>query len=236
MLPVWPSGGTTPTHVWHRYGPRRPIQTPNGPTSSFHGGIDLGPWDGWGKTWLLAPFDGVVTRAAYDATFGNRVIVEATLHGDRVEAWLCHGRNNTMRVSKGDQVAQLDRLMLMGETGKASGEHIHYEIHVNGKRVDPEVFYRDLYARPAGGGSSVIPEPDPIDTPRQEEEMKYGLLHTTRPDGKMLRRAFYAPGTNYFVIWDGNDAGLANSLAKQFDTGPSLEVSYAVFEKFQNAG
>lgn len=162
-MAVWPNGKNYPGIVWHEYGPRRPIWTPNGYTSSFHSGIDIGPWDGIGKTWLLSPVSGQVIHAAYDPTFGNRVVVYDRIDGDDVEFWLCHGRNGSMRVSKGQNVAQGERLQLMGETGKASGEHLHYEIHVNGVRVDPRAFY--ARPTPAGGGSA--------STPEEEEEDMY---------------------------------------------------------------
>lgn len=95
-------------------------------------------------------------------------------------------------------------------------------------------WWRDQHRnRPAPAGTI---EPIPVIEPEEEDEpMKYGQIHTTRPDGKMLRRALYAPGTPYFVFWDGNDAALANALATQFETGSSVEVSYGVFEAFQKA-
>lgn len=235
MLPVWPNGKTTPTHVWHRYGPRKPIQTPNGPTSSFHGGIDMGPWDGWGKTWLLAPINGVVTRAAYDNIFGNRVIVTANVHGDTVEFWLCHGRNGTIQVRAGQSVRQFDRLMLMGETGKASGEHIHYEVHVNGKRVDPEVFYRDVYARPSGGGGSVVPI-----TPEEEEEtMNSGVYYESGP--KTIIYLVFNTQSGWFHEFSNGTGGGAmppaynNALATALGTPSWAKVTQSHARVIKNA-
>lgn len=153
MAVLWPNGTDKPGDVWHEYGPRPPIWTPNGPTSSFHSGIDIGPWDGTYSTWLLAPVVGTVTHAGYDDIFGNRVVVSAKIDGDQVEFSLCHGRPGSMQVRAGDRVNQKQRLQLMGETGKASGVHVHFEVHVNGVRVDPRAFYNQPHS---GGGASPI--------------------------------------------------------------------------------
>lgn len=183
MSALWPNGKKNPGDVWHEFGPRKPIWTPNGPTSSFHSGIDIGPWDGSGSTWLLAPDDGIVSHAGYDSIFGNRVVVTTWYGNDKVEFWLCHGRARSLQVKVGQRVRQGQRLQLMGETGKASGVHIHYEIHVNGVRVDP----RDFYARPAsggggrpasGGGSASKPTTSSkLDQLFQEEEMPLSFIN-----------------------------------------------------------
>lgn len=145
-MAVWPNGKSYPGDVWHKFGPRAPIWTPSGYTSSFHEGIDIGPWDGANSTWLLSPVTGVVIHAQYDSVFGNRIVVR----GEGADFWLCHGRPNSMQVSAGQSVTQGQRLQLMGETGKASGVHVHYEVRVNGSPVDPQAFY----AGTASGGNN----------------------------------------------------------------------------------
>lgn len=175
MTALWPNGQTTPGDVWHEFGPRRPIWTPNGYTSSFHSGIDIGPWSETFKTWLLSPVDGEVTHAGYDSIFGNRVVVTCWVGDDRIDFWLCHGRTESMRVSEGDLVSQKQQLQLMGETGKASGIHVHYEIHVNGVRVDPRDFYRSGMA--AGGNSTPA-----ILESEEDDDMGYYFYDVTNPN------------------------------------------------------
>lgn len=169
MSALWPNGQTNPGDVWHEYGKRDPISTPNGPTSSFHSGIDIGPWGGKGGTWLLAPVNGEITHAAYDDIFGNRVVVTCYIGTTRYDFWLCHGRPGSMLVSAGQTVTQGQRLQMMGETGKAAGVHLHYEVHVNGVRVDPRAFYASPAALAAG---------DAIATPIQSEEDDMAVLVT----------------------------------------------------------
>lgn len=155
-MAVWPNGTKSPGDVWHEFGPRAPIWTPNGYTSSFHSGIDIGPWSGTQSTWLLSPVDGVVIHAGYDSIFGNRVVVR----GGGADFWLCHGRTGFTQVVAGQQVSQGQRLMLMGETGKASGVHIHFEVHVNGTRVDPRAYYASASGAGGIGGFLMSLTPD----------------------------------------------------------------------------
>lgn len=184
MRALWPNGKNYPGDVWHEYGPRKPIWTPAGWTSNFHGGIDIGPWDGANSTWLLAPVSGEVILARFDNVFGNWVIIR----GANADFWLCHGRAGSMQVRQGQRVTQGDRIQLMGETGKASGVHLHYEVHVNGNRVSP----RDYYNSGAAAGGSVSPTPTPVPEPEEEDEEM------------AMKGAFYknAAGTTMYMLFN----------------------------------
>lgn len=217
MPALWPNGKRTPGDVWHEYGPRKPIWTPNGPTSSFHSGIDIGPWNGAAATWLLSPVSGEVTHAGYDSIFGNRVVVYKEIDGDDVEFWLCHGRNGSMKVKRGDIVSQKQQLQLMGETGKAAGVHVHFEIHVNGVRVDP----RDFYARPAfAGGSSNVSKLNQL---FQEEEMPLSFINV---QGKAKSHQ-----AGLFAVMRSNSGIL---FAKRVTTG-SIDAAYPTIPHTQLA-
>lgn len=65
--------------------------------------------------------------------------------------------------------------------------------------------------------------------------MKPRLIHCKHPDARKLRRALYVAGTRYFLLWDSDDATFANKLAKQHDTGDSIEVSAVEFDALQEA-
>lgn len=123
------------------------------------------------------------------------------------------------------------------EEGRNAGFQMGYFDGKNGKPYEPwHIIDRNPYRKvPSTAGGNAKPIIIPAVPEEEDEPMKYGQIHTTRPDGKMLRRALYAPGTAYFAYWDANDAGLANALARQFETGSSQEVSYGVFEAFQKA-
>lgn len=158
MARIWPNGKSQPVDVWHEFGPREPIWTPAGYTSSFHWGIDLGPDGG---TRMVSPVDGVITLSRWDDVFGNWVHV--TESGTGAELWLCH--LSSRAVSVGQHVRAGDYIGPMGETGKANGRHLHYEYHPGGqdRGVDPRAFYRSEAA--AGGSGSPVP------TESEEDDM-----------------------------------------------------------------
>ena len=138
----WPNGRQDPGSVWWEFGPRTPLWTPEGYTSNFHGGIDLGPWDDkGGKSLLLAPLDSNVSLVGFDNIFGNRVVLSVSVNNNRYDLWLCHGRTGSTLVKAGESVRRGQGLMLMGETGKADGRHLHYEVHENGTRINPRRFH-----------------------------------------------------------------------------------------------
>lgn len=192
---LWPNGTDKPGDVWHEYGKRPPIQTPNGPTSSFHGGIDIGPDTG---TVLKAPAVGEIIYAGFDSTFGNRVIVRVLTDIGTVDVWLCHGENGSYAVRHGDLVSAAQPLLTMGETGKAVGKHVHLETHVNGERVNP----RGVFAR-----ANVITGKD--------EEM---IVNIQGRGGVRRGGAFYIEG-GVATFLGGNVSG-APSL--DFDQGTAL--------------
>jgi murein DD-endopeptidase MepM/ murein hydrolase activator NlpD len=75
---------------------------------------------------------GTVKDAGWDNYLGNFVRVD---HGYGVETW--YGHMSKIGVSVGQQVERGDSVGKVGSTGRSTGPHIHYEVHVNGKRVDP---------------------------------------------------------------------------------------------------
>ena len=105
-----------------------------------HLGIDL---DAIGRDEynIIATKSGIVTFAKNDCVvedkscgggYGNYVKID---HGDGVESLYAH--NSKVVVSIGDQVAQGELIAISGTTGLSTGTHLHFEIHVNGTKVDP---------------------------------------------------------------------------------------------------
>lgn len=95
----------------------------------IHGGIDIRGKKG---TPILATADGIVNRASLEGNWGNLIVIT---HDDSYETWYAHleGFNTSQNkaVKKGDIIGYL------GNTGKSTGPHLHYEIKQNGKRLDP---------------------------------------------------------------------------------------------------
>lgn len=97
----------------------------------LHTGIDLAGERG---TPILAAADGKVVKVAYSVGYGRMVIIE---HGNNVKTVYAHLKKfNVLKgqtVSKGDQIAEL------GSSGMSTGPHLHYEIRVGDKTIDPLV-------------------------------------------------------------------------------------------------
>ena len=93
-----------------------------------HEGIDL---PRAGGTPVLAAADGTVLEAAFDTSDGNYVLLR---HGDMTTKY-AHLREYT--VEPGETVSTGDQIGLVGRTGMATGDHLHFEAALDGTRVDP---------------------------------------------------------------------------------------------------
>ena len=99
-------------------------------------GIDIPASSG---TSILAAKSGVVTTSTYNNSYGNYVVVS---HSDGTSTLYAHMvRRNC---SKGDTVSQGQVIGYVGTTGSSTGNHLHFEVRVNGSRVDPINYFTDL--------------------------------------------------------------------------------------------
>ena len=100
-----------------------------------HLGIDVA-----GGTDIYACADGQVEKVGESDSYGNYVIIR---HSGKLESLYAHCEK--IYVSEGDTVSAGDVIAKAGKTGNATGVHLHFEIRVNGERVDPldYVIYRE---------------------------------------------------------------------------------------------
>ncbi len=96
---------------------------------AFHKGIDLA---GWHKTEIFAPADATVRRAGRNGGYGNFIELE---HKNGVVTRF--GHLNKINVKKGQVVAKHDVIGLMGSTGRSTSTHLHYEVLIDDKHVNP---------------------------------------------------------------------------------------------------
>lgn len=101
---------------------------------SLHRGVDFAGKPG---SDVVAVASGVVTRAERVAGFGN--IVELR-HANGYSTRYAHNQKNLVGV--GDMVSKGDTIALLGSTGRSSGPHVHFEVHRDGKVVNPARFLR----------------------------------------------------------------------------------------------
>jgi murein DD-endopeptidase MepM/ murein hydrolase activator NlpD len=81
---------------------------------------------------IEAPAAGVVTDAGWESGYGNTVTID---HGYGVTTKFAHA--SKLLVKRGQRVQRGQRIALVGNTGLATGPHLHYEVHVNCRPVDP---------------------------------------------------------------------------------------------------
>lgn len=100
---------------------------------SSHTGLDIACSKG---TSIQVVADGTVTFAETSGSYGKLVKVD---HGNGVETWYAHCNN--IYVNTGDIVSAGDVIAAVGSTGNSTGPHLHLEIRVNGKTLNPQDYF-----------------------------------------------------------------------------------------------
>ena len=102
-------------------------------TRRFHQGMDFSAPKG---TPVYVTGDGIVTKAGYEQGYGNIIYVD---HGHGYTTRYAH--LSKFKVKKGMKVTRGTEIGLVGNTGKSTGPHLHYEVHLNGKVMNPMHYY-----------------------------------------------------------------------------------------------
>jgi murein DD-endopeptidase MepM/ murein hydrolase activator NlpD len=100
----------------------------------MHSGVDFAAGSG---TPLYATADGVVTHAGWSSGYGRLVKIQ---HEFGIETRYAH--QSKMRVKVGQRVSRGDRIGDMGASGRVTGVHLHYEVRVGGKPVNPMIYIK----------------------------------------------------------------------------------------------
>ncbi len=95
----------------------------------FHPGIDIAGEIG---TPILSTAAGLVTQAEFDPVYGLMVVIE---HENNIST--LYGHNSEILVEIGQEVLVGSRIALLGNTGKSTAPHLHYEVRENGNPVNP---------------------------------------------------------------------------------------------------
>lgn len=126
---VWPSYCT---YITSRQGPRtHPV------TGEYknHGGTDIGA--SYGSA-IYAADSGTVVRSSdgWNGGWGNYVMID---HGNGMQTLYAH--MSSRAVSVGQTVSRGQTIGYVGSTGMSTGPHLHFEMYINGSRVDPQTRY-----------------------------------------------------------------------------------------------
>ncbi len=102
----------------------------------FHRGLDIAAQRGAKVT---APGNGMVIAVGYDAGMGNYIIIN---HGYKLKT--LYGHLDQIFVKEAQKITRGDLIATVGNTGRSTGPHLHYEIRIDNKPVDPEHYILDF--------------------------------------------------------------------------------------------
>lgn len=119
---IWPTRGWLTCSFGYRRSPFTGVR-------EFHGGVDVATKHG---TPVIAPADGVVVDVGSDRGFGRFLRLE---HGFGYETFYAH--LDEVVAKKGQEVHRGEMVATVGNSGRSTGPHLHYEIHVKGLPVSP---------------------------------------------------------------------------------------------------
>lgn len=103
-----------------------------GRTYEFHAGMDI---DGERGDAVIAPANGIVTKAGWQGGYGN--LVEIDHQNGLVTRY---GHLSRIEVQAGETIGRGQLLGLVGSTGRSTGPHLHYELRLNDKAINPRRF------------------------------------------------------------------------------------------------
>lgn len=121
-------------HVSMAFGPN---QHPIHNQWYIHKGIDLSTYRSGDP--VMASANGQVVTVSYDDSFGNQVLIK---HNYGIYTRYAHLLHST--VKKGQFVEQGERIGYVGNTGKSTGAHLHYEVRIGSDVVDPAKYINQI--------------------------------------------------------------------------------------------
>lgn len=128
--------------------------------AAMHAGVDI---PGAHATPIYATADAVVGRSGWFGGYGNLVELE---HGRGIQTR--YGHLSSLLVSPGMRVKRGQLIALMGSTGRSTGTHLHYEVRIDGRAVNPGPFLQTsdyLVAMQRRNGATKVAVGGPLDTP-----------------------------------------------------------------------
>jgi len=108
-------------------------KSPFGNGRKMHYGVDIAARTG---TPVVAPADGVVKRVRTASDYGKMVVID---HGYGYQT--LYGHNSKVFVKAGQRVKRGEPIAAIGNTGRSTGAHLHYEVRLNGVPVNPRKFF-----------------------------------------------------------------------------------------------
>ena len=129
---LWPVEG----RIMSSFGSRN---DPFSGEGAFHRGVDIS--GGYGQS-IISPADGMVEFADFYNGYGRTVVIN---HGHGIST--LYGHMSGFAVTSGQHVSRGDVIGYIGMSGRSSGPHVHYEVHINNTPVNPHKFLRNTLAQ-----------------------------------------------------------------------------------------
>ena len=109
---------------------------------AFHSGVDIGATIG---SPIIAPADGIVVFADSMGGYGRAVVLD---HGHGITTR--YGHMKSFAVFPGEHIHRGDVIGYVGDSGRSTGPHLHYEVRINDIPVNPHKYLRTTYAHVGG--------------------------------------------------------------------------------------
>jgi murein DD-endopeptidase MepM/ murein hydrolase activator NlpD len=139
---LWPVAGPITSSFGERMDPL------NG-EGAFHSGIDIGAVFGAA---VRAPAGGVVLKASFGNGYGREILID---HGSGIET--LYGHLSGFAVTAGERVRRGQVIGYVGDSGRSTGPHLHYEVRIRNAPVNPHKYLRETMTQfAAAGGSSTV--------------------------------------------------------------------------------
>lgn len=194
-MAVYPVSGTK-GKAWKVTSPFGWRVHPKTGVKKHHNGVDI--WQGKEPTPLHACFDGTVVAVSTSTDpngAGNKVVVQSTVNGKKITWTYFHMVNKSITVKKGQVIKAGDVVGKMGDTGFATGKHVHWEIWEGHRTVQPNINNGGKgFHDPMKFMASVLATPAPVEAtaPVQPAEIKTDLLESPAPGDA---RFFFGKGS-----------------------------------------
>ncbi|MFP4686727.1 MAG: peptidoglycan DD-metalloendopeptidase family protein [bacterium] len=128
---LWPAEGWVSSPYGYRQHPM------GGRGRSHHDGVDLAAWHG---SPVRATAAGEISFTGWNGGYGKTVNVKHKFGYETL-----YGHLSEITVKRGQQVKKGDVIGKIGSTGRSTGSHLHYEVRVNDKPLDPEPYMIENY-------------------------------------------------------------------------------------------
>ncbi|MEB3057379.1 M23 family metallopeptidase [Bacillus pseudomycoides] len=199
---------------------------------SDHHGVDLAES---GYHPIYAAASGKVSRSYFSSSYGECIMIVHTIDGVTWETVYAHMRSGSRTVKEGDYVTQGQTIGVMGSTGQAEGQHLHFELHKGSWNDKKSNAVNPLdYLEKGDGGNTTDPsgnkplQPEGIGIAVSKYPVGYGVNLFTKPVNGLVRGSI-KDKTPYLILagyWLGGDENMLCLGNEQWVPQKNVDVQW----------